>query len=104
MVATDGHRLAHIEKSEALEDVTEEIRVLIPKKAMTELVRMISEGGDNEHEPQRKEQQSAKNKHEHAKAHCGGGGKIPAGLGRRVSPLLPAHPDIRSGVPLFLRH
>jgi len=48
MVATDGHRLAHIEKSEALEDVTEEIRVLIPKKAMSELVRMISESVDAE--------------------------------------------------------
>ena len=33
MVATDGHRLAHIEKSEALEDVTEEIKVLVPKKS-----------------------------------------------------------------------
>ncbi len=33
MVATDGHRLAHIEKTEAFEDVSEEIRVLVPKKA-----------------------------------------------------------------------
>src|SRR4051812_8776401 len=48
MVATDGHRLAHCEKSEALEDVTEEIKVLIPRKAMGELVRMISESGDTE--------------------------------------------------------
>ena len=48
MVATDGHRLAHVEKSEALEDVTEEIRVLVPKKAMGELVRMISESGDTD--------------------------------------------------------
>ncbi len=46
MVATDGHRLAHVEKSEALEEVTEEIKVLIPKKAMGELVRMISETAD----------------------------------------------------------
>ena len=43
MVATDGHRLAHVEKPEEMEDVTEEIKVLIPKKAMSELVRMISE-------------------------------------------------------------
>src|SRR5437870_5963776 len=48
MVATDGHRLAYIEKSETLEDVSEEIKVLVPKKAMGELVRMISEGGDIE--------------------------------------------------------
>jgi len=46
MVATDGHRLAHVEKSEALEDVTEEIKVLIPKKAMAELVRIIDETAD----------------------------------------------------------
>jgi DNA polymerase-3 subunit beta len=48
MVATDGHRLAHVEKSEPLEEVTEEIKVLIPKKAMAELVRIISETGDSE--------------------------------------------------------
>lgn len=47
MVATDGHRLAHIEKSEPFEDVTEEIRVLVPKKAMAELVKMV-EGSDSE--------------------------------------------------------
>jgi DNA polymerase-3 subunit beta len=48
MVATDGHRLAHVEKPEELEDVTEEIKVLVPKKAMAELVRMISESADAE--------------------------------------------------------
>jgi DNA polymerase III subunit beta len=48
MVATDGHRLAHVERSEPLEDVTEEIRVLVPKKAMGELVRMISESPEND--------------------------------------------------------
>ncbi len=46
MVATDGHRLAHVEKSEPLEEVTEEIKVLVPKKAMAELVRMIPETAD----------------------------------------------------------
>src|SRR5213594_4051445 len=46
MVATDGHRLAHIEKAEAMEDVREEIKVLVPKKAMIELGRMISETAD----------------------------------------------------------
>src|SRR2546425_2031899 len=48
MVATDGHRLAHVEKSEPLEDVSEEIKVLVPRKAMSELVRMISESADTE--------------------------------------------------------
>jgi DNA polymerase-3 subunit beta len=49
MVATDGHRLSHIEKSEALEEVTEEIKVIVPKKAMAELVRMVTESADTEH-------------------------------------------------------
>src|SRR5882724_603269 len=48
MVATDGHRLAHVEKSEELDDVSEEIRVLVPKKAMGELVWMITESADTE--------------------------------------------------------
>ena len=48
MVATDGHRLAHVEKAEALEDVSEEIKVLIPKKAMSELVRIISESAETD--------------------------------------------------------
>src|SRR5438874_6972995 len=46
MVATDGHRLAHVEKSEALEDITEETKVLVPRKAMGELVKVISESPD----------------------------------------------------------
>ena len=49
MVATDGHRLAHIEKTETLEDISEEIKVLVPRKAMGELVLMISESPDTEH-------------------------------------------------------
>jgi len=48
MVATDGHRLAHIEKTEAMDEVTEEIKVIIPKKAMSELVRMIAETTDSD--------------------------------------------------------
>lgn len=48
MVATDGHRLAYIEKAETLEDVSEEIKVLVPRKAMGELVRIVSESADAE--------------------------------------------------------
>src|SRR5438105_12523709 len=48
MVSTDGHRLAHAEKAETLEDVSEEIKVLVPRKAMSELVRMISESADTD--------------------------------------------------------
>jgi DNA polymerase-3 subunit beta len=48
MVATDGHRLAHVEKSEAMDDVSEEVKVLVPKKAMSELVHIIAEATDAE--------------------------------------------------------
>jgi len=40
MVATDGHRLAHIEKTEQF-DVTGENKTLIPKKAMSELYSLL---------------------------------------------------------------
>src|SRR5207245_3088174 len=46
MVATDGHRLAHVEKAEAMEDVREEIKVIVPRKAIAELIRIISESAD----------------------------------------------------------
>jgi DNA polymerase-3 subunit beta len=48
MVATDGHRLAHVEHAEEMEDITEEIRVLIPRKAMAELTRILSESPEND--------------------------------------------------------
>src|SRR5438034_956049 len=48
MVATDGHRLAHVEKAQTLDEVREEIKVLVPRKAMAELVRIISETADAE--------------------------------------------------------
>lgn len=41
MVATDGHRLSYVEKSD--EEITEEMKVLIPKKAMGELQRMLGD-------------------------------------------------------------
>ena len=37
MVATDGHRLAHIETGEKFSGVSGELRTLVPKKAMGEL-------------------------------------------------------------------
>ncbi len=46
MVATDGHRLAHIENSGAkLEGVSGEMRTLIPKKAMAELHLLLQSDG-----------------------------------------------------------
>jgi len=43
MVATDGHRLAHIEKlGETLEGVTGEKKTLIPRKALSELASLLN--------------------------------------------------------------
>ena len=46
-VATDGHRLAYVETPAHLEGVSGEIRGLVPKKAMAELVKLASEGGES---------------------------------------------------------
>ncbi len=46
MVATDGHRLAIIERQVQVEGLNNELRVLIPKKAMRELQRIMAEGGE----------------------------------------------------------
>lgn len=43
MVATDGHRLSYVEKKD-LSASPEELKVLIPRKAMAELQRMLTEG------------------------------------------------------------
>src|ERR1700678_563012 len=48
MVATDGHRLAHVEKlGETLEGVSGEKKTLIPRKALSELLSLLS-GSDVE--------------------------------------------------------
>jgi DNA polymerase III subunit beta len=45
MVATDGHRLAHVERSgEKFEGVSGEMKTLIPKKAMDELKSLLDSG------------------------------------------------------------
>ncbi len=46
MVATDGHRLAHIENVGAKFDVSGEMKTLVPKKAMVELERLLN--GDDD--------------------------------------------------------
>lgn len=46
MVATDGHRLAHIEHSDSKFPVSGEMRVLIPKKAMAELFTLLNVSDD----------------------------------------------------------
>jgi len=47
MVATDGHRLAHIEKQGEHFDVTGENKTLIPKKAMGEIYSLLSAAADD---------------------------------------------------------
>ncbi len=47
MVATDGHRLALVEKKAPVKGLSSELRLLIPKKAMAELARLLSESGDD---------------------------------------------------------
>ncbi|HXZ11549.1 MAG TPA: DNA polymerase III subunit beta [Candidatus Sulfotelmatobacter sp.] len=47
MVATDGHRLAMVEIDHKFEGYSTETRVLIPKKAMTEVQRLAAESGDD---------------------------------------------------------
>src|ERR1700730_9731078 len=46
MVATDGHRLAMVETDYKFEGFSAETRVLVPKKAMTEIQRLAAESGD----------------------------------------------------------
>jgi DNA polymerase-3 subunit beta len=48
MVATDGHRLAMIEVDHKFEGLPAETRVLVPKKAMTEVQRLAAESGDED--------------------------------------------------------
>lgn len=47
MVATDGHRLAYFEASQAHEGLSGEVRGLVPRKAMNELLKLAGEGGES---------------------------------------------------------
>lgn len=47
MVATDGHRLAMVEMSHKLTGLPGEVRVLVPKKAMTEVQRLCGQVDDD---------------------------------------------------------
>ena len=47
LVATDGHRLAFTSTPESYEGVSGEIRGLVPKKALGELVKLAVEGSDS---------------------------------------------------------
>src|SRR5580698_3989652 len=43
MVATDGHRLAIVERDVQVQALKNELRLLVPKKAMGELLRLLAE-------------------------------------------------------------
>jgi DNA polymerase-3 subunit beta len=45
MVTTDGHRLAYIEHSNHFDGISGQVKGLIPKKAMTELLKLVGEAG-----------------------------------------------------------
>jgi DNA polymerase III subunit beta len=47
MVATDGHRLAMVEMAHKFTGLPGDVRVLVPKKAMTELHRLCAPEGDD---------------------------------------------------------
>ena len=47
MVTTDGHRLAYVEIQHHFEGISGEWRALLPRKAMAELLKLASEGGDS---------------------------------------------------------
>ncbi len=47
MVATDGHRLAQVERETQVEGLNNELRVLISRKAMGEVHRLLAQGGDH---------------------------------------------------------
>ncbi len=48
MVATDGHRLAMVETDHKFEGFSSETRVLVPKKAMTEVQRLAAESSEED--------------------------------------------------------
>src|SRR5579864_4788270 len=47
MVATDGHRLAVAEIDHKFEGLSREVRPLVPKKALAEVLRLASESGED---------------------------------------------------------
>ena len=47
MVATDGHRLAVVEVPHKLTGLPGDVRVLVPKKAMSEVLRMCGKSGED---------------------------------------------------------
>jgi DNA polymerase-3 subunit beta len=49
MVSTDGHRLAMVERQIKVAGLSNELRLLIPKKAMSELLKLLAESDEGAH-------------------------------------------------------
>lgn len=47
MVATDGHRLSLIEHESTVEELNNELKILVPRKAMGELEKLLAQAGDS---------------------------------------------------------
>ena len=47
MVTTDGHRLSYIEASQAFEGISGQLKSLVPRKGMAEVLKLASEAGDS---------------------------------------------------------
>jgi len=47
MVATDGHRLAMVEQDVTVDEVNNDLRILVPRKAMGELEKLLAQAGDD---------------------------------------------------------
>ncbi|MDE3135540.1 MAG: DNA polymerase III subunit beta [Acidobacteriota bacterium] len=47
MVATDGHRLALVESDHRFDGLPGEIRTLVPRKALSEILRLVAEAGED---------------------------------------------------------
>ena len=48
MVTTDGHRLSFVEVNHEFEGITGELKALVPKKAMAEIVKLAAEAGESD--------------------------------------------------------
>jgi DNA polymerase III subunit beta len=48
MITTDGHRLAYVERNDVTEGLKDDVKVLVPKKTLTELLKMLTDLTDEQ--------------------------------------------------------
>jgi DNA polymerase-3 subunit beta len=46
MIATDGHRLAYVERKDVAEGLKDDLKVLVPKKTLSELLKMLMDSSE----------------------------------------------------------